>query len=351
MNQQIEPSVSIIVPVYNTEQYIRLCIDSLVNQTLREIEIILVDDGSTDLSSQICDEYANYDTRIRVIHKKNAGLGMARNSGLEIAKGKYIGFIDSDDFTSPKMFSTLYKNAVSNEADVSYCILKKFTENNELVKCKSNNSKTRTWKGKEQIENYILDRIGLPPISLIDNLYGASVCCGIFRREIIKNWNIMFESERDFIAEDLLFNIEFVSHCNVVIHEDVALYFYRCTPQSLTTTYRIDRFDKNCLLYHEMCRRLKYKYSEERIFNSTARYFLTFTRIAIIQEVLNIKTNGIKHAIKKIKEICNNVELIEILNVYEYRKLPFKYMVFCFLEKRKAVLRLIILTYLYYLKK
>jgi glycosyltransferase involved in cell wall biosynthesis len=116
-----KPIVSIVVPVYNVDEYISKCIDSLLSQTLKKIEIILVDDGSTDLSGKICDEYALKDNRIKVIHKENNGLSSARNSGLAIANGDYIGFVDSDDWVKEDMFEFLYKNIMTYDADISVC--------------------------------------------------------------------------------------------------------------------------------------------------------------------------------------------------------------------------------------
>ena len=104
------PIVSVIVPVFNVEKYLDKCIESLIKQKLKDIEIILVDDGSTDLSGKICDEWKTRDSRIQVIHKKNGGLSDARNVGVELAKGKYIGFVDSDDYVSDDMFQILYQN-------------------------------------------------------------------------------------------------------------------------------------------------------------------------------------------------------------------------------------------------
>lgn len=109
MNQQ--PKVSVVVPIYNTEPYLERCMQSLLSQTLKDIEIILVDDGSPDCSPKMCDEYAQKDSRIKVIHKRNAGLGYARNSGLEIATGEYVAFIDSDDYIAPNMYEKLYNTA------------------------------------------------------------------------------------------------------------------------------------------------------------------------------------------------------------------------------------------------
>ena len=102
-----QPTISIIVPVYNSEKYLDACIDSILSQSFRDFELILVDDGSKDSSAQICDEYASQDTRVRVIHKANGGVSAARNDGLDIAKGEYITFIDSDDWVERESLSTI----------------------------------------------------------------------------------------------------------------------------------------------------------------------------------------------------------------------------------------------------
>ncbi len=115
------PKVSIIVPVYKVEQYLAECVDSLLRQTYREIEVILVDDGSPDNCGAMCDEYALRDSRVKVIHQENQGLSVARNSGLDIAAGEYVGFIDSDDLASEDYIACLLKNAVENNANMSAC--------------------------------------------------------------------------------------------------------------------------------------------------------------------------------------------------------------------------------------
>ena len=112
------PKISIIVPVYNVEKYLRKCIDSILNQTFKDFELILIDDGSTDESGKICDEYNLKDNRIKVIHKENGGLSSARNAGLDIAQGEYIGFVDSDDWIELDMYEELYKICKENDTDV-----------------------------------------------------------------------------------------------------------------------------------------------------------------------------------------------------------------------------------------
>lgn len=114
------PLISVIVPVYNVEKYLKACVDSIVAQTYRSIEIILVDDGSTDRSGELCERYAS-DGRVMVLHKENGGLSSARNAGLDVCRGEYVAFIDSDDFVSPYFIEILYKAAAEYGADLAYC--------------------------------------------------------------------------------------------------------------------------------------------------------------------------------------------------------------------------------------
>lgn len=113
--------ISIIVPVYNVEKYLRKCLDSIIHQTYKELEIILIDDGSTDCSGAICDEYATKDNRIRVVHQINGGLSDARNTGLGICRGEYFGFVDSDDWIASDMYEVLANFAMNEDLDVAMC--------------------------------------------------------------------------------------------------------------------------------------------------------------------------------------------------------------------------------------
>lgn len=125
--------VSIIVPVYNTEKYLSTCIDSIINQTYKNLEIIIVDDGSTDSSPKICDEYACRDSRIKVIHKKNGGLSSARNAGLDVITGNYISFIDSDDYIAQTFIENLLNALHNDNSDFAMCNFIQINENNEVL--------------------------------------------------------------------------------------------------------------------------------------------------------------------------------------------------------------------------
>ena len=147
--------VSIVLPIYNVEKYLRRCIDSVINQTLREIEIILVDDGSPDDCGQICDEYCKKDERIKVIHQKNRGLSAARNSGIEIATSEYICFIDSDDYIEKDMIEYLYNNAKKYNTDITCCGFTNIYENGINEKITTVKEK-KIYSSKEALDIHLL---------------------------------------------------------------------------------------------------------------------------------------------------------------------------------------------------
>jgi glycosyltransferase involved in cell wall biosynthesis len=147
--------ISVIVPVYNVENYLSRCVESIIKQTCTNLEIILVDDGSTDASGKMCDEYAQRDNRITVIHKKNGGLSDARNAGLDIATGEYIGFVDSDDFIALNFYEILYNTLVENDSDLVYCKYQKF-ENEANIK-ETENYKVFQYDNIEFLNNFYDD--------------------------------------------------------------------------------------------------------------------------------------------------------------------------------------------------
>ena len=145
------PKISVIVPVYNTEKYLRRCVDSILAQTFKDFELLLINDGSTDGSGAICDEYAQKDSRVRVFHKENGGVSSARNLGLENAQGKWITYVDGDDWIEPTMYEELYKKAIEDNADVVYSDLKMVFKDKEEYYSIAKHS----WDKKEMMKNYI----------------------------------------------------------------------------------------------------------------------------------------------------------------------------------------------------
>ena len=164
--------ISIIVPVYNIEKYIEKSVESLVNQTYKNIEIILIDDGSTDSSPQICDKLKKEDTRIKVIHQPNKGVSAARNAGLDAACGDYIGFCDGDDIADKDMFEFLYNLAVSDNADIAMCEVRLVFENGEV-----RNTATGEHKVWDDNESFLIDFFkGRINLATYTKLFRADIC-------------------------------------------------------------------------------------------------------------------------------------------------------------------------------
>ena len=172
----MKPLISVIIPVYNVEKYIKRCLDSVINQTYENLEIILVDDGTPDNSGVICDEYAKKDERIKVIHKENGGLSSARNAGLDIAKGEYISFIDSDDYISDNFIERLYENLSENGAEIAQCGFKRTAKDSEEKDSVSESVKI--YSGVEML-GHIHDEKGAETVVVWNKLYKAELFCDV----------------------------------------------------------------------------------------------------------------------------------------------------------------------------
>lgn len=219
--------ISVIVPVYNVEKYIRNCLDSIINQTYKDLEIILVDDGSTDNSGAICDEYAQKDSRIKVIHKQNGGLSSARNAGLDNATGKYVGFIDSDDFIELDMYEKLLNTLQVTQTDVCMCGCKIVSEQGAIL-----------FKNNLPIKIYKIDDILKDVILPLE----TSAWNKLYKREIIGNARF---PEGKIHGEDLIFTLEYLtSEMTFSAIEDYS-YYYVKHPSSITTSkFSIKSFDE-----------------------------------------------------------------------------------------------------------
>lgn len=271
------PLVSIIVPVYKVEKYIEKCINSIRSQSLKDIEIILVDDGSTDNCPSICDKYAQSDPRIKVIHKKNEGLGYARNSGLEIATGEYVGFVDSDDYVSDIMYEQLYTKAKSGDYDCVYSGEIDYYSENRLKEIKRV-SHDSIFEG-DSLNDFILDMISCDFDEVKEVKYGASVWCAIYRRSLIEFYNIKFLSEREYVSEDILFQIDFLEHAQRILYVSGCYYFYRQNnSSSLTKSFLVEKFDRFKKLRSRLLKKNNGDIFEERV----DRLFFSFVKIHIL---------------------------------------------------------------------
>ena len=220
--------ISIIIPIYNVEKFLPQCLDSVINQTYQNLEIILVNDGSTDSCSQICEEYAARDHRIKVFHQKKGGVSSARNTGLNNVSGSYLGFVDSDDIIDSKFYETLMQILLKNNADIVECEFSTF-ENEIDVNKKPNAIKSNevfnTVTGLEMLMKEYLKQV------LWNKLYKFDLTEGI-----------MFEVGR--INEDDFWSYQVFGNAKKIIKTFNVLYFYRQHEQSIMgKTYNVQRLD------------------------------------------------------------------------------------------------------------
>lgn len=233
--------ISVIVPVYNVEHYLNRCVDSILAQTYSDLEILLVDDGSTDGSGELCDAYARQDARVQVIHKKNGGLSDARNCGIEHAKGRYFCFVDSDDGIAPQMIEVLYRNLLNAGADVSAVALKCFSTE-ELPVIEDALKKVQYMTGKEALRSI-----------LQSEELGDFAVNKLYKRELFEN--VCYPLGR--MMEDQGTTYKLLDKCQGVAYCPVPLYFYYQRPDSIlhkrTLKFYEDKWDMGCQRYQYIC--------------------------------------------------------------------------------------------------
>ena len=214
--------ISVIIPVYNPGKYFDRCVDRLVNQTYKNLEIILVDDGSTDGSSEKCDEWASKDSRIIVIHKENGGASSARNAGLDVASGEFIGFVDSDDYIDYDMYEIMLDEIIEYNADAVRCGVIRESDDGITEDWGTGNYEVRI-VDKEQLLKDVGAAEGILPVSLGNKLYRIT-CIG----------DIRFDTKYKF-AEDTLFNFMISRNINTMVYHDINRYHYRFNSSSITS--------------------------------------------------------------------------------------------------------------------
>lgn len=309
----MKPKVSIIVPVYNVEKYLDRCMESLLNQTLKDIEIILVDDGSPDSCPQMCDEYAKRDSRIKVIHKQNGGLGFARNSGLEIAKGEYVAFVDSDDHIALEMYEELICKANENNYDAVFGGI--YIENDN-----------KKWKhlhefehGKvftnDDVKEFALEMVASKPYVKKERCCQMSVWRAVYKKNIITSNNISFISEREVVSEDIPFNVDFLLNAKKIALIDKAYYYYHLNGTSLTSNVNPQKFYGYINLRKILIGKLS---NFDRLHVHSNRFFIGYCRMLMLQ-LCNSNRSDIK---EQLSIICNDKIWDVIRKEYPVKWLP-----------------------------
>lgn len=210
--------VSVIVPVYKVEKYLSICIESILNQTFKDFELILVDDGSPDNCGKICDFYALKDSRIRTFHKENGGLSDARNFGIDVACGEYVTFIDSDDFVDSKYLEILYSICLKESADISVCSLARCDEDSTKIPELANNV--------EVVEKFTEDKMN---VFISTQKIHTSACAKLFDKKLFNG--VRFPKGKYY--EDVFTTYLLVHKANKIVKTTFNGYGYRCNPTSI----------------------------------------------------------------------------------------------------------------------
>lgn len=343
------PAVSVVVPVYNVEKYIIRCLDSLIAQTLQNIEIIVVNDGSSDASLSIIDKYKHKHNNIKIINKENGGLSSARNAGIELASGMYIGFVDADDWVDSNMYENLYNSALKHQADMvlsgGFC--KVFGNGDESVI--SSKLTKEVYSGVELIEELLLPMIGSKSKEKDDISIEMGVTLNLYRTEILNNLSLRFLSERIYISEDILFNIHFLKNSSRVSSDKSIYYYYWQSQGSLTRIYKKNRFALECELYTYMNNLLLDLGLLDMGIARLQRMFIGRARTCIISEVIaNSKSNSLQKT-RNIGEITNCPLLKEVVKQYPINHLPVKTRLTTYLIKYQ--LNFVLLAVIYMFKR
>ncbi len=339
---ELKPKVSVVIPIYNVEKFLDRSVNAVRNQTLRDIEIILVDDESPDNCPELCDKYREEDDRIIVIHKKNGGLGFARNSGLDVATGEYVFFLDSDDYIDLDTLESMYNAAIACDADfVRVDNYREKLDGTILNKSYTPPMREGLYDQRELREKLLFPQFGMGPSESGDKYVSCSVWRNLYKKEIIDKYNLRFVSEREMVSEDIPFNLDFMIYAQRAYVINKKFYHYIVNDQSLTQSYKKDRFDKELILYRGLNERLVkygvYDQCEIRM----RRFLITRARKSIRRELIG---NPDKiEALRNVNCILSKQELRFVLDNYDGSKLPIKYkLVFYAMKYRMSIILLMI---------
>lgn len=300
------PEVSVIIPVYNVGNKLYRCLDSLIQQIFTNFEVILINDGSTDNSGEICDKYSIVDERFKVIHQKNTGVSAARNAGILAAKGNYISFVDSDDYVRNDFLYYLYNAIVSFNADIVMC-------NYYLISSlKDNICMKHGYKNGDIFDQDKIKKILYKHIKDNDCTTGYfSLWNKIFRRNFIKENNISLDIDMSF-GEDMMFVLQCLKFCRKIAFLDEALYYYEMTESGLFSSYRKSFLDDIMKCYSSLISQLKIKGIKDAWPLSLKYYGY------IMQYIKGIIKNE-QQKIKMIRKVYDNKSVQQIIhNIFSF---------------------------------
>ena len=336
------PELSVIVPVYNTGNFLRSAVDSLLNQTYKKLEVILVNDGSVDNSGEICDEYAKKDSRVKVLHKENEGQGIARNIGIKMSIGEYLTFLDSDDFIEEKTYEYVMSTTKKYDLDINRFCYSQFQDTRQ-IRHTAGYSEPVIYSTQEEIRQAALCIFSRPVKKGVRDLnLGGSACCAIYKRSLIVDNNISFPSNKEYVCEDFIFNYYCLCRAKRVGKSESVLYHYRLNPVSTTRKPNLGIVEK-CA---HTCRYLEKRFVRDGYAEDSVSYAKGF----VVEAVRSYLKNVFMSDMPFLKKTSWAVEqskidyIIEVKDTYDWKSLPFKHKLYFSLFVNKCIFLLYLLV-------
>lgn len=330
--------ISVIVPVYKTEFFLCRCVDSILGQTYKDIEVILIDDGSPDMCPALCDDYAVKDARVKVIHQANSGVAVARNTGLAVAKGEYITFVDSDDYIEPVMYEMMMDIVKKYQCDVVMCDCVK---DNGITKIPYTHGIRAGFYNKEQLckEYY-------PHLLMMENIeYPATIsnCLLLFKRQLVSNIRYL-EGVR--FSEDLLFGAQLLYSADSFYYmKGINLYHYWMNQDSVTHTFTPDKWIDYQFLYQNT--KEYFEKIKDFNFDHQLDLMLLFFIYNTVGDMLKERNLSESEKLKEIYKILENKMVIRLFGKISIGrlKIPLKLKIQTFMYKYKFGIKLLIKKY------
>ena len=323
--------ISIIVPVYNVEDLLPRCVESIMAQTKKNIEIILVDDGATDNSGAICDDYAKKDARIQVIHKPNGGLTSAWKAGVAVASGAYLGFVDSDDWIDADMYERMWESAIKYDSDVVVCGLVFDYEDSSIPKRNEISDFEKAYYDRKELEK-------LFPMLINDGRFFGRMLqparvTKLYRKELVKR-NMPLCKEEVSVGEDMQLTLPALTDAkSMSVVKDFYPYHYWFNQKSMTGKYDPKYLNKIKI----MANRMKEISREKAVYDFAPQITNDFLGLVVIGMKNGVirNTEGKKSAIEIIRKYCDDKMVVEALHTHTMNKLPITIKAFLMLMKMK----------------
>lgn len=321
-----EPLISIVIPVYNIEKYLKRCVDSVIRQTYKNIEIILVNDGSTDNCYKICNEFKNIDKRIRVINKENGGLSSARNAGMQEALGEYIVFVDGDDTIDSNMCKEMLITAINNNVDIVMCDYNRIDSKDRIQK-HSEDIREGLYLRKD-IKNEIFNKL----IMRESIEYGPLLAVWVFlyKLDFLKNNNINFDPEIRWSEDNIFSAIVGYNAESFYYMKEKHFYNYYRNDNSITTTYKKQAWE----VYLLMNKKIRYYFENKKDYDFSRQINLHILYYALnCIGNANIFEQGFKAKYKQIKRIVDTKQLINSMKGFIINQENYKLRILLYLIK------------------